>query len=285
MSQDIQTALSGEKLGTIIEDDRFYDITMRLDDKIKDDLGNLPIESINGYFVPLKAITKISEKMGHNQISRENGKRRIVVQANVGGRDLVSTANEIKAKLYKELKLPQGYFISFDGQYESQAKASKDITILSILTFILIYAGLYLNTKSLNLATQLMSVIPLSLIGAVIGVWFSSSIISIATIIGFITLIGIAIRNGILLIDLYQSQEKRLSKNELISLTGDRLVPVMMTTLTSILGFIPLILDGSSPGKEILYPTAIVIASGLITSTLLNLLITPVIYDKFYQKD
>ena len=285
MSQDIQTALSGEKLGTIIEDDRFYDITMRLDDKIKDDLGNLPIESINGYFVPLKAITKISEKMGHNQISRENGKRRIVVQANVGGRDLVSTANEIKEKLYKELKLPQGYFISFDGQYESQAKASKDITILSILTFILIYAGLYLNTKSLNLATQLMSVIPLSLIGAVIGVWFSSSIISIATIIGFITLIGIAIRNGILLIDLYQSQEKRLSKNELISLTGDRLVPVMMTTLTSILGFIPLILDGSSPGKEILYPTAIVIASGLITSTLLNLLITPVIYDKFYQKD
>lgn len=291
VSQDIETALAGENIAKIIKGNRFYDIVLRIDDENKDSiqsLGNIPVESMNGYFVPLKALAEIKNSKGPNLIARENGQRRIVVQANVAKRDLVSAVKEIQSHLDNELKLPQGYFISYDGQYQTQAQASKDIALLGVLSLILIFVGLYLNFGSLNLSLQLMSILPLSLIGAVIGIALTSQVISLATTVGFITLVGIAIRNGILLVDLYQTQSKegktKLGIKELSFLTSERLVPVMMTTLTSILGFVPLIIGGNTAGKEILYPAAVVIASGLISSTLLNLLITPVMYYHWYEK-
>lgn len=291
VSQDIETALAGENIAKIIKGNRFYDIVLRIDDENKDSiqsLGNIPVESMNGYFVPLKALAEIKNSKGPNLIARENGQRRIVVQANVAKRDLVSAVKEIQSHLDNELKLPQGYFISYDGQYQTQAQASKDIALLGVLSLILIFVGLYLNFGSLNLSLQLMSILPLSLIGAVIGIALTSQVISLATTVGFITLVGIAIRNGILLVDLYQTQSEKgknkLSIKELSFLTSERLVPVMMTTLTSILGFVPLIIGGNTAGKEILYPAAVVIASGLISSTLLNLLITPVMYYHWYEK-
>lgn len=292
ISRDVETSLAGETISSLIEGDRFYDIVLRLNDASRTNLkaiGSIPIESINGYFAPLNAVAKIRDAKGPNQITRENGKRRIVVQANISGRDLVGTVEDIQAKLSQELKLPAGYFLSFDGQFETQAQASRDIALLGILAFTLIFVGLYIYFQSLNLSLQLMTVVPLSLIGAIIGIAISSRVISIATIVGFITLIGIAIRNGILLIDLYQTRQKeqpqaKLSVEQLIFLTKERLVPVMMTSLTAILGFVPLIVGGNAAGKEILYPAAVVIASGLISSTLLNLLITPVMYYYFYER-
>lgn len=281
VSQDIESALAGEKIADIIENDRFYNLVLRIDDKQKaslKDIGSIPVETINGYVVPLKAIAEIRDSKGPNQVSRENGKRRIVVQANIKDRDLKSVVEEIQRELAEHITLPEDYFISFDGQFETQAKATRDITILGFLSMILIFAGLYMNFHSVNIALQLFIIIPLSVMGAVAGVMFTSQVISIATIVGFITLTGIAIRNGILLLELYQAQNKHLSVKEIIQLTGDRLTPVMMTTITSILGFIPLIIDGNSAGKEILYPAAIVITTGLISSTILNLLITPVVY-------
>lgn len=292
VSQDLESGLAGEEVGMLIEDDRFYNIVLRLNSKSQSDIeniANLPIETVNGSFVPLKAIAEIKNSKGPNQISRENGKRRIVVQANVVDRDLVGTVEEIREKLKTELKLPKDYFLTFDGQFETQAKASRDITLLAILSFVLIFVGLYINFKSLNLAAQLMIVLPLSLIGAVGGIALTTKMLSIATIVGFITLIGIAIRNGILLIDLYEKRKQEtgggLTVGNLVFLTSERLVPVMMTTATSILGFIPLIIGGNTAGKEILYPAAVVIASGLLVSTLLNLLLTPILYYYFYEKE
>lgn len=287
ISADIETALAGEKVADIIEDDRFYDLVLRIDDSHKNslkDIGEIPVESINGYIVPLKAIADIKDTKGPNQISRENGKRRIVVQANVVDRDLVSVVEEIQTNLKESLVLPEGYFVSFDGQFETQSKAKREIVVLGILSMVLIFAGLYMNFHSVNLAMQLFVIIPLSVMGAVVGVALTSKVISLATIVGFITLTGIAIRNGILLLELYQAQGRRLSVKDLIYLTGERLTPVMMTTITSILGFVPLIVGGNTSGKEILYPAAVVIATGLISSTILNLIITPVIYYMFGNK-
>lgn len=287
ISRDIETGLAGEKIADIIEDDRFYDLVLRIDDKHKNslkDIGRIPVETISGSIVPLKAIAEIKDSKGPNQISRENGKRRIVVQANIKGRDLVSVVNDIKKGLNKNLQLPEGYFVSFDGQFETQAKATRDIMILGTLSMVLIFAGLYMNFHSVNLALQLFTIVPLSLMGAITGVMFTSQVISLATIVGFITLTGIAIRNGILLLELYEAQNRRLSAKEIISLTGDRLTPVMMTTITSILGFVPLIIAGNTAGKEILYPAAVVITTGLISSTILNLIVTPVVYYMFGNK-
>lgn len=281
ISRDIETALAGETVANIIEDDRFYDVVLRIDDRQKaslKDIGNIPVETVNGYVVPLKAIAEIKDTQGPNQISRENGKRRIVVQANIKDRDLKSVVEQIQQQFSKRLTLPEEYFISFDGQFETQAKAARDIAILGFLSMILIFSGLYMNFHSVNLALQLFIIIPLSVMGAVAGVMFTSQVISLATIVGFITLTGIAIRNGILLLELYQAQDRHLSAKDLIYLTGERLTPVMMTTITSILGFVPLIIDGNTAGKEILYPAAVVITTGLISSTILNLLITPIIY-------
>lgn len=287
VSLDIETMLAGEVVSNVVDGDKFYDLVLRLNDKSKSsptDLENIPVESVNGYFVPLKSVAKVYETKGPNQISRENGKRRIVVQANVKDRDLVSVVEDIKAELIKDVDMPQGYFLSFDGQFETQAKASRDILVLGVLSLLLIFVGLYMNFHSVNLALQLFVIIPLSIMGAVVGIWLTSGVVSIATIVGFITLIGIAIRNGILLLELYQAQGKRLSVKELIHLTGERLTPVIMTTVTSILGFVPLIIGGNTAGKEILYPAAVVISCGLISSTLLNLLITPVLYHRFEKK-
>lgn len=286
ISQDIETSLAGETVSDVIEGDKFYNLVLRLDEKNKrslKDLENIPVETINGYFVPLKSIAKVRDSKGPNQISRENGKRRLVIQANVKDRDLVSVVKDIQKELNKDVVLPEGYFLSFDGQFETQAQASQNIMILGILSMLLIFAGLYINFHSVSLALQLFAIIPLSVMGAVLGVMFTSDVISIATIVGFITLTGIAIRNGILLLELYQAQGKYLTPNELITLTGERLTPVMMTTITSILGFIPLIIGGNTAGKEILYPLAVVVSTGLISSTILNLLITPVLYYKSYK--
>lgn len=287
----IETALAGRKIAQIQEDERSYDLVLMFKDALNitpDVLGQLPVETVKGYFVPLSTISEIYLTKSPSEIARENGSRRLVIQANIIGRDLVKTAQNIEKRIENEISFPENTFWKIDGQFESQQTAARHIFILALLSLTIMFGALYINFKSLNLALQLMITLPLSLMGAVIGLFLTSRVISIASIVGLIALVGIAIRNGILLMELYLHKEaekrKRLTIKELINTTKERLEPVMMTTLTSIIGFVPLIVAGNTAGKEILYPAAVVIAFGLLTSTILNLLVTPVIFYRFHPK-
>jgi CzcA family heavy metal efflux pump len=282
-----ELAMQGKAVTQVIEGNRLYDVVMRFSDNARSDIEairTIPIDTPHGQ-IPLSLIADIEEAKGPNQIVRENVSRRIVVQANVQGRDLVTTVQEVQAKVANDLKLPPGYFVTYGGQFESQASASKSIAILSVFSFIGMFLVLFIHFKSANLAVQVMAAIPLAFMGAVIGVWLTGGVFSIATLVGFITLTGIAARNGIMLIAHYlhlmRHEGEGFTPAMLIRGTQERLVPVLMTALTASLALIPLILGGDQPGKEILHPVAVVIFSGLFSSTVLNLLITPVIFWKF----
>lgn len=282
-----ELAMQGKAVTQVIEGNRLYDVVMRFTDAARSDveaIRNIPIDTPHGQ-IPLSLIADIEEAKGPNQIVRENVSRRIVVQANVQGRDLVTTVQEVQAKVASDLKLPAGYFVTYGGQFESQASASKSIAILSVFSFIGMFLVLFIHFKSANLAVQVMAAIPLAFMGAVIGVWLTGGVFSIATLVGFITLTGIAARNGIMLIAHYlhlmRHEGEGFTHAMLIRGTQERLVPVLMTALTASLALIPLMLGADEPGKEILHPVAVVIFSGLFSSTVLNLLITPVIFWKF----
>nr|QIM10335.1 multidrug transporter AcrB [uncultured Alphaproteobacteria bacterium] len=284
--QVVETALSGMTIAQMLENERMYDIVLRFDESdypSDDTIRQIPITTVNGDMVALGTIADVIHIKGQNDISRENTTRRLIVQANFANRNTTHIAEALQKQISEQVKLPQGTFVQIDGQFKTQKEASRNILLLGIMSFVLVYGALYINFKSLNLATQLMISIPFAVLGGVIGVYFTSKVVSIATIIGMIALAGIAIRNGILLIDLYLRQRKqqteKLSKDEIISLTQERLEPVIMTALTSIIGFVPLLLEGSAPGKEILYPVAVVIAFGLLTTTVLSLILTPILYN------
>lgn len=285
----IETALAGSTIGTIMQNERLYDIILKVQNSPSqlEDLKKIPLETLYSSQTPLGLIADIELVPSQNEIIRENGSRRSVVGANFKTRDTAQTVAQVQEKL-NILELPEGVFLTMDGQFQTQQAASRNILILSILSFLLMYGALYVNFKNLNIATQLMLTIPLALVGGVLGVFLTSGVLSVATIIGFIALVGIAIRNGILLIDVYRTQEKKqkkpLSPKRLIYLTQERLEPVMMTTLTSVIGFLPLIVAGNATGKEILYPLAVVMSFGLLTTTILNMFITPLIYYRFHPK-
>lgn len=285
-----ELALQGKTITSIIDGNRIYDVILRLDDHSRKniaDIGKIPFDTIRGTIVPLNLFADIEEAKGPNNINRENLSRRIVIQANTENRDVVSVVKEIKSTLDKKINLPSGYFISYDGEFKNQSKAQKKILLLSLLSFIGMFIALHTHFKSTNLSLQVMLAIPFSFIGAIIGIYFSSGVLSIATMIGFITLIGISSRNNILLISYYL--HLALKENEKFSLkmvkrgTQERLVPIFMTASTAILALSPLVLATGETGKEILNPVAIVIFSGLLGSTLFTLLLTPLIFWKFGQ--
>lgn len=288
-TKDIQTALSGTNVFQIMENERLYDVVLKVKNKNQDldTIKTLPVSTIYGTQVALKLIADINLMKDQNELVRENGLRRRVVSANFKNRDSSQAVLQVEQALLS-LNLPAGVFVNIDGQFKTQKEASRNILLLSLLSFALMFGALYIHFKNLNLALQLMLTIPLALVGGVIGVFLTGSVISVATIIGFVALVGIAIRNGILLMEVYRTQEQKqhhkISPSRLIFLTQERLEPVMMTTLTSIIGFIPLIVAGNATGKEILYPLAVVIAFGLMTTTVLNMLFTPIVYYHFHPK-
>lgn len=288
---NLEAALSGVSVTQMMEKERLYDVVLKFSGKDLQDIEQIkqiPLDTIHDHQVPLGLVAKVSLVKAQNEIIRENASRRRVVAANFIGRDAAGVAQDLQEELNNEIELPSGVFLQIDGQFKTQAEASRNILLLSLLSFGLMFGALYINFKSLNLATQLMISIPLSLVGGVIGIWLTSKVMSVATIIGFVALVGISIRNGILLMEIYldreQRQGRRLSKKRLLRMTQERLEPVMMTSLTSIIAFLPLIISGNSTGKEILYPLAVVIAFGLLTTTVLNMLITPIIYYHFHPK-
>ena len=287
-------AFAGEKLAEIYEGQRSFDLVLRLNNHYTESIEGVRaamIDIAGGRKIPLEEVADIVSVGGPNTISRENVQRKIVVSANVAGRDMVSTVNDIKKNIEQNITLPEGYRIEYGGQFESAANASRTLFVATLLAICIIFLLLYGEFKNLTLSTIIMLNLPMACIGGIWSIFFTSDIVSIPSIIGFITLFGVATRNGILLISRYQdieNYELRVTSYELREtvLRGsiDRLNPILMTAISSALALVPLVLQGDKTGNEIQSPMGTVILGGLLTSTLLNIYIVPVVYELFSNK-
>lgn len=291
VAQDLEIFYNGKVVGQILDGQKTFDILLRTTDKERsniDNIRNTMIDTPEGNLIPLQQIATIETTTAINSVWHENTQRRIVISCNVQGRDLGTTVKEIQETLAKEVALPEGYFLEFGGQFESQQSASKLILILSIFSIAGIFLVLYSHFKSSRMVLQIMLNVPLALIGSVVAVILTGGTFSIATLVGFITLTGIASRNGIMMISHYihlvEHEGEKFSKEMIIRGSLERLVPVLMTALTAALALVPLTLDPQASGKEILYPVATVILGGLVSSTLLDMIVTPVVFYKFGEK-
>lgn len=288
----LEKALQGEVVGSILEQQKNIEIAMKFDDVSRSNLDLIkktPIKIMpDGSKVLLEEIADIYESNGPNMINRENTERRLVISANTQGRDIESVINEIKQKINQNVKIPNGYYLNYGGQFESQQKANQLIFVLSLLSVAGIFIVLYMHFKSTFIAVQIMLNIPMAFIGGIIGIYLTGKVISIASLVAFVTLCGIASRNGIMMISHYlhlmKHENESFTKEMVIRGSLERLVPVLMTALTAILGLIPLVLAKHDAGKEILHPVAVVITGGLISSTLLDIFVTPTIFYHFGKK-
>lgn len=281
----VSMGFSGAKVGDIYEGQRSYDLIMRLSKQYTESIEGIrkaliDTRSQDGETgkVAMEEICSVVSTAGPNSISRENVQRKLVIAANVSGRDVGSVVSDIQKVVDDEIKLPEGYRLEYGGQFESARSASRILTLATIIALIIIYMLLYAEFRSFTLSGIVMLGLPLAMIGGVIGIALSSWVISIPSIIGFITLFGIATRNGILLISRYRHG------NNIIEGSKDRLNPILMTALTSALALIPLVMNGDKAGNEIQSPMAIVVLGGLLTSTLLNLYVMPIIYELYINK-
>jgi Cu(I)/Ag(I) efflux system membrane protein CusA/SilA len=287
LAETVDAAFNGEAVSQVLENQRTFDLVVRFDEASRrsaETIASTLIDTPTGAKVPLNQIADVRIDQGPNTINRENVQRRIIIQSNVAGRDLGSVIDEIRRKITHNVALPEGYFVQYGGQFEAQEQAARKITIMSIVAIAGIFLLLYLALDSMRLALLVMANLPLALIGGVIMVFVSGGTLSIASLIGFITLFGIATRNGIMLITHYQHllNEENVSFREAI-LRGslERLSPILMTALVTAVGLIPLALGVNEPGKEIQQPMAVVILGGIVTSTFLNMIVIPALYLKF----
>jgi CzcA family heavy metal efflux pump len=279
----VDVAFGSEKLADIYEGQRRFDLVLRLNKNYTETIEGVRsalIDTHDGKKVPLEEVAEIVSVSGPSSISRENVQRKVVIAANVAGRDLRGVVEDIQARVNENIEFPEGYRVEYGGQFESEAKASRTLLFTSILAILIIFLLLFQEFRNFKLAGIILLNLPLALIGGVFAIYFTSGILSIPAIIGFITLFGIATRNGILLISNYQRlQAKGTSLNEtVINGSSDRLNAILMTALTAALALIPLAMKGDLPGNEIQSPVAQVILGGLLTSTLLNIFIVPIVY-------
>jgi Cu/Ag efflux pump CusA len=279
----VDISFGGEKLADIYEGQRSFDLVLRLNKdytETTEGIRSALIDTYDGKKVPLEQVADIISVSGPSSISRENVQRKIVISANVAGRDLRSVVNEIQHTINQQIVLPEGYRIEYGGQFESEAKASNTLMLTSLLAILIIFLLLFQEFKNFKLAGIILLNLPLALIGGVFAIWITSAVLSIPAIIGFITLFGLATRNGILLISNYQKLEKQgISLLETVTKgSSDRLNAILMTALTAALALIPMAFKGDLAGNEIQSPMAKVILGGLLTSTLLNIYIVPIVY-------
>lgn len=279
----VDVAFAGEKVSEVYEGTKSFDLVLRYDDANRgkiENIRNTMMDAADGQKIPLHYVADIISTSGPNTINRENVQRKTVVSVNVAGRDQKSAVEEIQKSINAKVSLPEGYRIEYGGQFQAEAEASKTLLITSVLSLLVIFLLLFQEFKDFKIASIILLNLPLALIGGVFSVWITSGILSIPAIIGFITLFGIATRNGILLVSRYKTlQESGMSLYEtIISGSTDRLSPILMTALTAGLALIPLAIGGDLPGNEIQSPMAKVILGGLLTSTLLNIFIVPVVY-------
>jgi HME family heavy-metal exporter len=285
VAEYVEMALNGKVVTQVLDGQKSFDVVLRLTDEARnnvDAIKVLPIDVDKGKLLPLGLFADIQDNRGPNIIVRENVGRRMVISANVAGRDLVSAVEDLRAQIAKQVALPEGYFVFYGGQFESQASASQLILVLGLLALVGIFLVLFIHFKRANLVLQIMLSIPFAFIGAVFGVYLTQGIFSIASLVGLITLTGIAARNGIMMIDHYlhlmRYEGESFNVRMIYRGSSERLVPVLMTSLTASLALIPILAGPEEPGREILFPVAVVIFSGLFSGTFLNLLITPLVF-------
>ncbi len=279
----VKTAFNGDKVSDVFEGDKNFPLVLRFDDEYRNSfeaISEAPIDTDDGKKVPLSFVSDIVSTSGPNTINRENVQRKLAVLVNVANRDQRGVVNDIRDRVEEEINLPEGYRIEYGGQFESEEKATRRLLLASIISIAAIFLLLYHELRHPMLSAIVLANLPLALIGGVMAIWFSSGVLSIPAIIGFITLFGIATRNGILLISRYEAlKSKGLSLVErIVEGSRDRLLPILMTALTTALALIPLSIQGDKPGNEIQSPMAIVILGGLLSSILLNMVVVPAIY-------
>lgn len=292
LSETLEKALNGEAVAQILDQQKTFSVYMRFDDKSRGDIEQMKKTVLkimpDGRKVTLEMVADVYESEGPNQINRENSQRRIVVSANASGRDLESLVRELEGKIKSQIQIPEGYYIQFGGQFESQKSASRLILLLGLLSLAGIFLVLYTHFKSTFIAIQIMLNIPMALIGSLVAIYLSDRTFSVATMVAFVTLCGISSRNGIMMISHYlhlmKYEKEAFSKNMVIRGSLERLIPVLMTAFTAILGLLPLVLAKGEPGKEILHPVAVVIVGGLLSSTLLDMFVTPTVFYKFGRR-
>ena len=282
LTRTLQTLVDGEKVTQIVEGNRRFDLVVRLPEAARslDGLANLLVETPAGR-VPLSRLASIEDADGPNQITRDDGRRRIVISANAQGRALSEVVADLRA-VVADFSLPEGYFVTLGGQFQAQEEAARLIAVLALGSAALIFMVLFSRYRSAVLAALIMANVPLALVGSVIGLWLSGQPLSVAALIGFITLAGIATRNGILKISHYLNlmrfEGETFGVPMIVRGSLERLTPVLMTALVAAFALAPLLFEAEQPGTEILHPVAVVIFSGLISSTLLDTFVTPALF-------
>ncbi|MBX9836520.1 MAG: CusA/CzcA family heavy metal efflux RND transporter [Burkholderiaceae bacterium] len=286
--RSLQQMVEGERITQIVEGNRRFDLVVRLPEKDRGlhTLQGLMIETPTGA-IPLSNLATIEDGDGPNQVSRENSRRRIVLSANTDGSDMARVVADIRAEIAAKA-LPQGYSVSLEGQFQAQEQASRLIAMLAMLSLTMIFLVLYSRYRSAALTLIIMGNIPLALVGSVIALWISGQPLSVAALVGFITLTGIATRNGILKISHYINlcafEGERFGRALIVRGSLERLTPVLMTALVAAFALVPLLVSAAAPGKEILHPVAVVIFGGLVSSTLLDTFLTPLMFWRWGEK-
>ncbi len=286
VNEFIETALNGRTVSEVVLGERKYDLVVRLDDQYRQDLHRMSRLAVNlpdGGRVPLDEVATIRRGSGPNTINHENVRRLILITCNTAGSDLNSVVTDIQAKLAKiQATLPTGYYIDIDGQFKSQQETTKRMGLLFLISLVAMFLALYTLFHSVNLSLQVLAALPMAGIGAIMALVVTGQSLTVASMVGFISLSGIASRNGILLIAHYMHLVKHEGESftkEMIVRAGlERLAPMLMTALTAGIALIPLVLAAGEPGKEILYPVATVILGGLISSTLLDFFVHPALF-------
>jgi CzcA family heavy metal efflux pump len=287
LAEAAEVAFNGEVVSQALEDQRTYDVLVRFNDSARqsiETIGRTLVDTPAGAKVPISQVAEVRSDQGPNTINRENVLRRIIVQANVADRDLGGVISDVRAAINRKVALPQGYFLQYGGQFESQEKASRQIMLLSVVAIGGIFLLLFIALKTGRAALLVMANLPLALIGGVVMVFLSGGTLSVASLVGFITLFGIATRNGIMLISHYRHlmEEEGVSfRDAIVQGSMERLSPILMTALVTGVGLIPLALGAGEPGREIQQPMAVVILGGIVTSTFLNMIVIPALYLKY----
>ena len=285
----VDVGLNGEVVGQIMDDQRAFDLLVRFNEESRSSLAQIrqaTVATRGEAVIQLQQLADIRIDAGPNLISRENVQRKIVIQSNVAGRDLRSTVDEIRRIVSERVNLPQDYYVVYGGQFESEEEASRVIGLLTLVAVLAVFFILYLAFGKIRLAVLIMVNLPLALIGGIVAVFAGGGILSIASMVGFVTLIGVATRNGILMVSHYQTllKEGKSLKEAVYQGSMERLSPIFMTALTTGLALLPLAAAGGQPGNEIQSPLAIVVLGGLLTSTLLNMIAVPALCVRFYPQ-
>ena len=287
LSETIETALNGKIVSQVLEQQQTFDLVVWLKPEARqslDAIRNLMVDTSDGNKIPLAQVAKLIDGKGANTINRENVSRLLVVAANAQGRDLHSVVSDIQAKVKEQVQIPTGYYIQYAGQFEAEGRASQNIVLFSAIAFVAITVIMYLSVKSIASTLMIMINLPLALVGGVIAVALTGGVLSIASLVGFVTLFGVATRNGLLLVDNYNTKfaSGMPLRDLLIQGSMERLNAILMTAFTSALGLAPLVIAGGA-GKELLQPLSIVVLGGLFTSTALTLLVLPALYSQFWK--